>query len=104
MTPVNVAELCKIVAKEIPITMCIVSPSDDQIAVKFNNRPGVKIHLLTPYYQIKLKNGGIPQEDIPPLIDEVRKLAEKRVYSDTILKDLVSWFEDIPHYPVLPLK
>lgn len=93
MATVNVAELCEIVSKEIPTAMCIVSPSGDQIAVKFSNRPGDIIHLLTPYYQIKLKNGGIPNEDIPPLIDEVKRLAEKGVYSDALIEDLNNWFE-----------
>lgn len=96
MKLVTIEEICQMVSENISAVRCTVSPFGDQIAVEFDNRPGVVIHLLTPYYQNKLKNGGIPIEDIPPLIDEVKRLAEKGVYSDVIIEDLNSWFEE-PH-------
>ena len=94
MKLVTIGEICQMVSENVSAVRCTVSPSGDQIAVEFNNRPDVVIHLLTPYYQNKLKNGGIPEEDIPPLIDEVRKLAENRVYSDAIIADLNSWLNE----------
>ena len=94
MALVTTDELCQMLTEEVPTVRCTVSPSGDQIAVEFKNRNDLVIHLLTPYYQNKLKNGEIPEDDIPVLIDDVKKLAEKSVYSDIIMEDLNSWFEE----------
>lgn len=94
MKLVTIEEICQMVSENISAVRCTVSPFGDQIAVEFDNRPGVVIHLLTPYYQNKLKNGGIPEADIPLLIDEVKRLAAMEHYSDAIVEDLNSWFED----------
>lgn len=94
MAQVKIEKLSQILTKKVPSVRCIVSPLGDQIAVEFKNRNDLVIHLLTPYYQNKLKNGGIPEDDIPVLIDDVKKLAEKSVYSDIIMEDLNSWFEE----------
>ena len=92
MKLVTIEEICQMVSENISAVRCTVSPFGDQIAVEFDNRPGVVIHLLTPYYQIKLKNGGIPEEDIPPLIDEVKRMAERNIYSDALIEDINDWF------------
>ena len=92
MALVTTDELCQILTKEVPTVRCTVSPSGDQIAVEFINRNDLVIHLLTPYYQNKLKSGGVPKEDIPPLIIEVKKLSEREIYSDAILEDLNRYF------------
>lgn len=92
MKLVTIEEICQMVSENISAVRCTVSPSGDQITVEFDNRPGIVIHLLTPYYQNKLKNGGIPEEDIPPLIDEVKRMAERKIYSDALIEDINDWF------------
>ena len=92
MKLVTIEEICQMVSENISAVRCTVSPFGDQIAVEFDNRPGVVIHLLTPYYQNKLKNGGIPEEDIPLLIDDVKRLAERKIYSDAVVEDINDWF------------
>ena len=92
MKLVTIEEICQMVSENISAVRCTVSPFGDQIAIKYDIRPGVVIHLLTPYYQNKLKNGGIPEEDIPPLIDEVKRMSERKIYSDALIEDINDWF------------
>lgn len=50
------------------------------------------IHLLTPYHQNKRKRGGIPVEDVPQFIDEVKSLAKRIIYFDALIEDINDWF------------
>lgn len=61
MILVTIDEICQMVSENVSAVRCTVSPSGDQIAVEFEHRPDVVIHLLAPYYQKKLKSGGIPK-------------------------------------------
>ena len=81
-------DICNIIEKEVPGTKCTISPTIDQIAVQFSNRPGIVIHLLSPYYQLQLKKNCISEEDISQLISEVRKISEREVYTDAIIEDI----------------
>lgn len=94
-------EICRIIEKEVSGTRCTVSPTSDQIVVQFEKRPEIIIHLLSPFYQILIKKGGIPEEEISLLVSDVRKIAERRVYSDTIIEDVSSFIkkEDNPQSP-----
>ena len=87
-------EICQIIEREIPGTRCTVSPAIDQIAVQFEERPEIVIHILTPYYQQQLKRKGIPEENISKLISDVRNIAEHRAYADTIIEDINSFLSE----------
>lgn len=82
---ISVAEICDLVEKKVPGTKCIVSPYGDQIAVLFDNQPDKVIHLLSPYYQMRLKKGLIEEEDLELLIRDVRRIVERRALADAVV-------------------
>lgn len=85
---ISAAEICDLVEKKVPGTRCIVSPYGNQIAVLFDNQPDKVIHLLSPYYQMRLKKGLINEEDLDLLINDVRRIAERRALADTVVSSI----------------
>ncbi len=77
--------ICDYVENKVPGTRCIVSPYGDQIAVLFDNQPDKLIHLLTPYYQMRLKKGLIEEKDLDLLIGDVSRIAERKALTDAVV-------------------
>ena len=68
-------ELCTLIEKSVPGTHCKLIPHTTQISAAFNYRPDKVVSLLTPYLQMCLKQGQIPDDDLTRLIEEVRGIA-----------------------------
>lgn len=84
-------EICQVIEREITGIKCSVSHAGDQIAIRFEKRPDIVIHLLTPYYQQQIRKGGIPEDEIPRLIFDVRKIAEHKIKTDMIIEEITSF-------------
>lgn len=91
----SINEVYKIIQDAVPSVVCIVSPAMDQIAVQFKNRPDVVIHLLTPYYQNKLKTVGLSDDDIHQLINDVKLINDRSVYTATVIEDVESFLKKL---------
>lgn len=91
-------DICRVIEEKISGTHCIVSPTGDQIAVIFNNRPDTVIHLLTPYLQIRLKAGKFTKNDIDLIISDLQNISENKKMAKAIIDDLnessEKWAED----------
>ena len=72
-------ELCTLIEKSVPRTHCRLIPQTTQISVTFDYRPDKVVSLLTPYLQMCLKQGSIPDDDLERLIEEVRGIATFRI-------------------------
>lgn len=75
----TIIELCALVERSVPRTHCSIVPNITQILVTFDYRPDKVAALLTPYLQMCLKRGEIPDDDLQRLIDEVRGIASFKV-------------------------
>lgn len=82
---ITAAGICALIEEKVPGTTCVVSPYGDQIAVLFDSQPDKVIHLLTPYYQMRLKKGILREEDLDLLIDDVRRIAERKALTDAVV-------------------
>ena len=76
---ITIGGLCTLVEKSVPGTHCTPIPNSIQIRVTFNYRPDKVVTLLTPYLQVCLKRGEIPDDDLHRLIEEVRGIATFRI-------------------------
>lgn len=76
---ISVGELCTLVERSVPRTHCRPVPNSTQILVTFDYRPDKVVTLLTPYLQMCLKRGEIPDDDLQRLIEEVRGIASFRI-------------------------
>ncbi len=72
-------ELCRLIEESVPRTHCRLIPHTTQISVTFDYRPDKVVSLLTPYLQMCLKQGNIPDDDLHRLIEEVRGIATFRI-------------------------
>ena len=72
-------ELCALIEKSVPRTHCRLIPNTTQISVTIDYRPDKVVSLLTPYLQMCLKRGAVPDDDLQRLIEEVRGIATFRI-------------------------
>ena len=72
-------ELCSMIERSIPHVHCKPVPNILQISVTFDYRPEKVVMLLTPYLQSCMKRGGIPDDDLHRLIEEVRGIATFKI-------------------------
>lgn len=76
---ITIGELCALIERSVPGTHCHPVPNITQIRVTFDYRPDKVATLLTPYLQVCLKRGEIPDDDLHRLIEEVRGIATFRI-------------------------
>ena len=72
-------ELCSMIERSVPHVHCKPVPNILQISVTFDFRPDKVVMLLTPYLQSCMKRGGIPDDDLHRLIEEVRGIATFKI-------------------------
>ena len=72
-------ELCSMIERSVPHVHCKPVPNILQISVTFDYRPEKVVMLLTPYLQSCMKRGGIPDDDLHRLIEEVRGIATCKI-------------------------
>ena len=72
-------ELCSMIERSVPHVHCKPVPNILQISVTFDYRPEKVVMLLTPYLQSCMKRGGIPDDDLHRLIEEVRGIATFKI-------------------------
>ena len=75
----TVSELCALIERSVPHAHCRPVPNILQISATFDYRPDKVVLLLTPYLQSCMKRGGIPDDDLQRLIEDVRDIATFRV-------------------------
>ncbi len=75
----TINELCEMIEKAVPGTHCRPISNIMQASVTFDYRPEKVISLLTPYLQTCMKRGGLPDDDLQRLIDEVRGIATFKI-------------------------
>ncbi len=75
----TINELCALVEKSVPNTHCKPVPNIIQIRATFDYRPDKVATLLTPYLQSCMKQGGIPDDDLYRLIEEVRGISTFKI-------------------------
>ena len=76
---ITIGELCTMIEKSVSGAHCHPVPNITQIRVTFDYRPDKVVTLLTPYLQVCLKRGEIPDDDLHRLIEEVRGIATFRI-------------------------
>ena len=75
----SINELCALIERSVTHAHCKPVPNILQISVTFDYRPDKVVMLLTPYLQSCMKRGGIPDDDLERLIEEVRGIATFRI-------------------------
>lgn len=75
----TIDELCALIERSVPHAHCRPVPNILQISATFDYRPDKVVMLLTPYLQSCMKRGGIPDDDLRRLIEEVRGIATFRI-------------------------
>lgn len=85
---ITASDICNTIEKNVLGTSCVISPTGDQIAVIFAGRPDTVIHLLTPYYRMRLNAGEITEEDVGNMVEEVRSISVRKALADVIIDDL----------------
>lgn len=75
----SVNELCELIERSVPHAHCKPVPNILQISATFDYRPDKVVMLLTPYLQSCMKRGGIPDDDLQRLIEEVRGIATFKI-------------------------
>lgn len=85
---ITTTSICKTVEENVSGTHCFISPIGDQIAVVFDNRPDIVIHLLTPYYQKLLKSGKLTENDVDQMIEKIQNISTRKAWTDAIIDDL----------------
>ncbi len=75
----SINELCAFIERSVPHTHCSPVPNIMQISATFDYRPDKVVMLLTPYLQACMKRGGIPDDDLQRLIEEVRGIATFKI-------------------------
>lgn len=85
---ITAADICRTIEEKVPCIHCIISSTGDQIAVLFDNRPNIVIHLLTPYLKMRLKTGKLTREDIDRMIMDIQNISGRKAFADAIIDDL----------------
>ena len=75
----TIEELCRLLERSVPRIHCRPFPNITQISVTFDYRPDKVVSLLTPYLQQCMKRGGIPDDDLQRLIEEVDGIATFKI-------------------------
>ena len=74
-TPMTLAALASNIEKAVPEARCQVLPAQNQIIVRFTNRPDVELTLLTSWEQRQLRDGFIDTDLYSELLFSLRRIA-----------------------------
>ena len=72
---IDLETLAQMVEERIPVTKATCLPEQNQILIRFANRPDVEVALLTPYFTRKLTNGSLDFCDLDNLLIDLKKIA-----------------------------
>lgn len=71
---ITIEELSREIEEIVPTARALPISEANQIIVTFANRPNVEVALLTPWYQMRLKNGNLSLADIGELKAELDRV------------------------------
>lgn len=69
-------EIAEKVEATVATAKAICVPEMNQIIVTFINRPGIEVALLSPWYQMSIKNKRLSTDDITDLIMSLEAIAQ----------------------------
>ena len=87
----KLADLCKMIEDTFPQVSCLENPHYKQVTCFFRNDENDEgVNLLTPWYQMRVKDGEIPDADVPEIVDNLRRLInlKNQIKADLIIKEI----------------
>ena len=87
----KLTDVCKIVEDTFPQTYCRVNSKYKQIICFFRNtEDDGGISLLTPWYQMRVKDDELPDSDVPEIIESLRRVVvlKNQIRADLLIKEI----------------